>query len=97
MVSAIHQDESGIHIHMYIHTFPPSYTSLPPPSLSYPSRLSQNTSFGFPVSYRKFPLAIYFTYGNVYVSVLLSQIIPPSPSSAVSKSLVCVCVSIAAL
>lgn len=39
------------------------------------------------VLYSEFPLAIYFTYGNVQVSMLLSQIIPPSPSSTGSKSL----------
>ena len=34
-----------------------------------------------------FSLAIYFTYDNVYVSVLLSQFLPPSPSPTVSTSL----------
>ena len=33
-----------------------------------------------------FPLAIYFTYGNVCVSMLLSQFIPPSPARTVSTS-----------
>ena len=42
---------------------------------------------GFPVSYSTFPLAIYFTYGNVYVSMLLSYVIGPSPSPTVPKSL----------
>ena len=51
---------------------------LPPPSLSHLSRLLQNTGFRFPASYIKLPLAIYFTYGNVNVSMLFSQIIPPS-------------------
>ena len=45
----------------------------------------------------KFPLAVYFTYDSVCVSVLFSQIIPPSPSSTVSKSLFSVSVSFAAL
>ena len=40
-----------------------------------------------PVSYSEFPLAIYFTHGGLYVPVLFSQIIPPSPSSTVSMSL----------
>ena len=31
-------------------------------------------------------LAIYFTYGNIHVSMLFSQIILPSPSSRVQKS-----------
>ena len=39
-----------------------------------------------PVLDSKFPLAIYFTYVNVYMSLLLSQFIPPSPSTNVSTS-----------
>ena len=35
----------------------------------------------------KSPLAIYFTYGSVYVSMLLSQFTPPSPSRTGSASL----------
>ena len=31
------------------------------------------------VSYSNIPLAIYFTYGNKYVSMLFSQFIPPFP------------------
>ena len=79
LVSAIHQHESAIGVHMS----PPSWTSLPPPTPSHPSRLSQSTGFELPESHRKFPLAVCSTYGNVYVSVLLSQRIPPSPSSTV--------------
>ena len=57
-----------------IHTSPPS-----PP---HPS-----VTTAFPVLDSKFPLTVYFTYDNVYVSMLLSQNIPPSPSQTVSKSL----------
>ena len=81
MVSAIHQHQSAIGIHRSL----PSWTSLPPPSMSHLSKLSQSTSFGFLTLYIKFPLANYSTYGNVYVSKLLSQIISPFPSPAVSK------------
>ena len=59
------------------------YTSLltassfcPPPGASQHSRglrLSQSTGFGFPVSYIKLPLAICFTFGNVYVGTPLQS------------------------
>ena len=54
------QHESAIHMH----TFPPFWTSLSSPSPSHPSRLVQSP-FEFPEPYSKFPLAIYFTYGNI--------------------------------
>ena len=31
------------------------------------------------MSHRKFPLAIYFIHGKVFVSMLVSQFVPPSP------------------
>ena len=61
LVSAKHQHESDIGIHMS----PPSWTSLTPPSPSQPSRLIQSPWFEFPESYRKFSLVIYFTYVNI--------------------------------
>ena len=66
--------------HRYIHISPSSWTSIPPPTPSHPSRASQSTGFELPTSYSKFPLDICFTYGNVYVSVLVFQLVPPSPS-----------------
>ena len=82
-----------------IHMSPPLWTSLPPPTSSHASRLSQSTRSELPVSYSKFPLAIYFTYSNVYVSMLLFQFVPPSPSPnpCVHKSVLCVFISIASL
>ena len=53
----------------------------PPSQLS---RLSQSARFELPVSYSKFPPDIYFTYGNAYVSKLLSKFTPPSLSLTVS-------------
>ena len=79
MVFAVHQHELALGIHMS----PPSWTTPP----SHPSQLSQSTSFGFPASYSKLTLAIYLTYGNAYVSMLFSQIIPPLPSPTESKRL----------
>ena len=46
----------------------------------YPCGLPQSTSFGCPASCIKFALAIYFTHGNIHVSVLFSHIAPHSPS-----------------
>ena len=88
----------AIHINMYVDTIyqhklavdmrvPSFLTPLPPPSPPHPSRLSQSTRFELPASYSKFPLAIYFTYGNGYVAMLLSQFIPPTPFPTVSISL----------
>ena len=51
-----------------------------PPSPPHPSGLSQCTGFEGPVSHIELGLVIYFTYGNIHVSMLFSQIIPPSHS-----------------
>ena len=59
----------------------------PPPSPSHPSGSSQCTSPEHLVSCIEPVLAIYFTYDNIHVSMLLSQIIPPLPSPTESKSL----------
>ena len=69
----------------------------PPPSPSRPSGSSQCTSFECPVLCIKLGLVIYFTYGNIHVSMLLSQIIPPSPSATESKSLFFISVSLCCL
>ena len=61
---------------------------------STPAGLSQHTSFECPVSWIELRLVIYFTCGNIHVSVLFSQIIPPSPSPTESKSLFFISVSL---
>ena len=73
----------------------PSWTPLPPPFPSHPSGASQCTSPEHPVSCIEPGLAICFTYDNIHVSMLFSQIIPPSPSPAESKSLFFTSVSLA--
>ena len=64
-----------------------------PPSPSHPSGLSQCTGFECPVSCIEPGLVICFTYGNIHVSMLFSQIIPPLPSPTESKSLFFISVS----
>ena len=62
----------------------------PPTSLPIPSLWVAPVhwlDFQCPVSCIKLGLVIYFTYGNIHVSVLFSQIIPPSPSPTESKIL----------
>ena len=72
MIFAIHQHESAIGIYV----FPPPE----PASFHFPHPiLPQSTGFGCPESPIKLPLAVYVTYGIVYVSILFSQSNPPSP------------------
>ena len=52
---------------MYIYPLP-----VKAPSPFHPSSLIQSLCFEFPEPYRKFPLAIYFIYGNVSFHVTLS-------------------------
>ena len=66
---------------------PPSWTPSPLLSTPHPSGVSWNTSFECLASCIKLALVIYLTYGNMHVSMLSSQIIPPSPSPTESKNL----------
>ena len=64
-----------------------SLLSLPPtPQPHYTPLGCHRAPRWLPVPTSKFPLAICFTYDNIYVSVLFSQFVPPS-SPAVSISL----------
>ena len=75
MVFAIHRHESA----MDLHVFPilnPSPTTLPIPSL-WVIPVHQSRAL---VSCIQPGLAICFTLDNIHVSMLFSQIIPPSPS-----------------
>ena len=72
----------------------PPWTPFPSPSSSDSSGLSQHISFEFRVSRIHLGLVIYITYGNIRVSVPFSQIIPPSPFPAESKSLFFISVSL---
>ena len=83
-------------LYMYI----TSLLNLPPISLPKPPlQVDTEPLFEFPEPSSKFPLAMYFTHGNVSYHVTLS--IHPTlsllPSPHVHKSVLYVCVSIAAL
>ena len=82
MVFAIHWHESAMGVHLF-----PILNPFPPPSPSHPSGSSQCTCPEHPVSCIQPGLAIYFLYDSIHVSMLFSQIIPPSPSPTESKSL----------
>ena len=58
-----------------------------PPSYLPPHPIPQCTGFEYPVSHIKLGLVLYFTYANIHVSMLFSQIIPLSPSPRVQKSI----------
>ena len=63
------------------------HPSLLPPSPSHSSGSSQCSSPEHPVSCTEPGLAIHFTYDNILVPMLFSQIIPPSPSPTESTKL----------
>ena len=65
----------------------PIHNPLPSPSPSHPSGSSQCTGTECPVLCIEPELEIYFTYGNIHVSLLFYQIISLSPSPTESKSL----------
>ena len=71
----------------WVYMCSPSWTHLPPLSPSHSSGSSQCTSPEHPVSCIEPGLEICFTYDTIHVSMLFSQIIPPSPSPTESKRL----------
>ena len=80
-----------------VYTCSPSWTLLPPPSLCHPSGSSQCTTPTLPVSCIQPGLAIHFLYDITHVLMLFSQIIPPSLSHRVQKTVLYSCVSFAVL
>ena len=69
---------------LYIYTYPhnPSLLCLPPTLPIPPLQVDTKHRADLPVLCGCFPLAIYFTYGSVYMSTLLSHFVLayPSPS-----------------
>ena len=79
----------------WVYMCSPSWTSFPSPSPAHSSGSSQCTSPEHPVSCIEPGLVIRFTYDIIHVSVPVSQIIPPSPSPRVQKTVLYICVSFA--
>ena len=77
-----------------VHMCSPSWTLLPPPSPYRPSGSSQCTSPKHPVSCIEPGLATRFIHDIIHVSMLFSQIFPPSPSPTESIRLIYTSVSL---
>jgi len=80
-----------------VYTCFPSWNPLPPPSPYHPSGSSQCISPKLPVSCIEPGLAIHFLYDIIHVLMPYSQIIPPSLSHRVQKTVLYICVSFAVL
>ena len=67
---------------LYVPLYPhnPSLLHLPPTIPTPPLQVVTKQCADLPVQCSYFPLAIYFTFGSVYMSVLLSHFVPASPS-----------------
>ena len=68
-------------LYIYIYPHIPSLLRLPPPTIP-PLQVVTKHQADLPVLCSCFPLAIYFTFGSVYMSMPLSDFVPayPSPS-----------------
>ena len=78
-----------------VYTCPPAGeppSCLPHPTPSQCSTLSQSMEYRAPVSYSKFPQALYFTYGDVYVSALFCLSHPLLPLLYLSNGLLKKCI-----
>ena len=77
LVSALYQSESAIHTHISPYLLPLSSPSHPP----YPTPLGGHKAPSWsPCAMQLLLLAIYFTFGSVYMSMPLSHFVPASPS-----------------
>ena len=82
LVSAIQQCESAISIYI-VPLFWPFLPCHPHPI---PLHRAPATYVTLLMLFSNFPLAIYFTHDNEYISMLLSQFVLPPPSPAMSTS-----------
>ena len=79
LLSAVKQSESAIRIHISPYPLPLASPSHPP----YPNLLSGHKApADLPVLCGCFPLAIYFTFGSVYISMPLSHFVSAYPSTS---------------
>ena len=62
----------------YMYTYIPSLLDLPPHAIP-PIQVITEHRAELPLLYGRFPLAICFTHGSVYMSILISQFILPPP------------------
>ena len=86
LVSAVGHRESVITTHIHMCAYISSLLSLPP--TPHPALLViTECQAGLLVLYSSFPPVLCFTHGSVYMSVILSQFVPSSPSPAVPTSL----------
>ena len=93
LVSAKHQHESAIGIYIYpLPLEPPSHSTPPIP----PLWVVTEPQLEFLGSHSKFPLAIYFTYGNVgfHITLYINPTLSFLPLPCVHKSVLYVCVSL---
>ena len=74
------------HIYGYIYIYPLSLEPPSHPTHIPPFCIVTEHQAGLPVLYISFPLASYLTCGHIYMSMLLSQFIPPFSSLTVSTS-----------
>ena len=79
---AVHRHESATGIHVF-----PILKAPPYPSLYHPSGSSQCTSPKYPASCIEPGLVIHIIYDIIQVSMLFTQITPPSPSPTESNRL----------
>ena len=82
---------------LYVYLYPLPLGPPSPPTPFPPIQVITEHRAELPVLYGRFPLAIYFTHGSVFMSNLISQFIPPSPQPHVHMCILYVCVSIPAL
>ena len=78
--------QSYIHVCIYIYIYISPLFSLPPPPSPLLSIITEHQA-ELLVLCSYFPRASYLTHGSVYMSTLLSQSVPPSPSPTTSTNL----------